>query len=81
MADIQADQARLELDKMRIESQERIAGAQLGADTVMANKELEAKEILEGAKLGINVVSQKEERSLREKQMELQRNQQKPKEE
>jgi len=77
MADIQADQARLELDKMRIESQERIAGAQLGADTVMANKELEAKEILEGAKLGINVVSQKEERSLREKQMELQRNQQK----
>ena len=79
-ADIQAEQQRLELDKMRIESQERIAGAQLGADTVMANKELEAKEILEGAKLGINVVSQKEERSLREKQMELQRNQQKPQE-
>jgi len=80
MADIQADQARLELDKMRIESQERIAGAQLGADTVMANKELEAKEILEGAKLGISVVGQKEERAIREKQMDLQRNQQKPQE-
>jgi hypothetical protein len=80
MADIQAEQQRLELDKMRIESQERIAGAQLGADTVMANKELEAKELIEGAKLGINAVSQKEERSIREKQMELQRNQQKPQE-
>jgi hypothetical protein len=80
MADIQADQTRLALDKMRIESQERIAGAQLGADTVMANKELEAKELIEGAKLGINAVSQKEERSIREKQMDLQRNQQKPQE-
>ena len=80
MADIQAEQTRLELDKMRIESQERIAGAQLGADTVMANKELEAKEILEGAKLGISVVGQKEERAIREKQMDLQRNQQKPQE-
>jgi hypothetical protein len=80
MADIQAEQQRLELDKMRIESQERIAGAQLGADTVMANKELEAKEILEGAKLGISVVGQKEERAIREKQMDLQRNQQKPQE-
>jgi hypothetical protein len=80
MADIQAEQTRLELDKMRIESQERIAGAKLGADTVMANKELEAKEILEGAKLGISVVGQKEERAIREKQMDLQRNQQKPQE-
>jgi hypothetical protein len=79
-ADIQADQTRLQLDKMRIESQERIAGAKLGADTVLANKELEAKEILEGAKLGISVVGQKEERAIREKQMDLQRNQQTPQE-
>jgi hypothetical protein len=80
MADIQAEQTRLQLDKMRIESQERIAGAQLGADAVMSNKELEAKQLMEGAKLGINAVSQKEERSIREKQMELQKNQQKPQE-
>jgi len=58
MADIQAEQTRLALDKMRIESQERIAGAQLGADTVMANKELEAKQLVEGAKLGVQVVQQ-----------------------
>ena len=58
-ADIQAEQTRLALDKMRIESQERIAGAQLGADTVLANKELEAKQLMEGAKLGVQVVQQK----------------------
>jgi hypothetical protein len=79
MADIQAEQQRLELDKMRIESQERIAGAQLGADAVMSNKELEAKQLMEGTKIGINAVSQQQERSIREKQMMQQRNQQ-PKE-
>jgi len=57
-ADIQAEQTRLALDKMRIESQERIAGAQLGADTVMANKELEAKQLMEGARLGVQAVQQ-----------------------
>jgi hypothetical protein len=81
MADIQAEQQRLELDKMRIESQERIAGAQLGADAVMSNKELEAKQLMEGTKIGINAVSQQQERSIREKQMMQQMNQQKPKEE
>jgi hypothetical protein len=81
MADIQAEQTRLELDKMRIESQERIAGAQLGADAVMSNKELEAKQLMEGTKIGINAVSQQQERSIREKQMMQQMNQQKPKEE
>jgi hypothetical protein len=80
-ADIQAEQTRLELDKMRIESQERIAGAQLGADAVMSNKELEAKQLMEGTKIGINAVSQQQERSIREKQMMQQMNQQKPKEE
>ena len=80
-ADIQAEQTRLALDKMRIESQERIAGAQLGADAVMSNKELEAKQLMEGTKIGINAVSQQAERLIREKQMEIQRNQQKPTEE
>ena len=80
MADIQAEQTRLQLDKMRIESQERIAGAQLGADAVMSNKELEAKQLMEGTKIGINAVSQQQERSIREKQMELQKDQQKPQE-
>jgi hypothetical protein len=76
MADIQAEQTRLALDKMRIESQERIAGAQLGADVVMSDKELKAKQLMEGTKIGINAVSQKEERLIREKQIESQKNQQ-----
>jgi hypothetical protein len=79
-ADIQVEQARLELDKMRIESQERIAGAQLGANAMMENKQLEAKQLLEGTKIGVEAVSQQQERSIREKQMDLQRNQQKPQE-
>jgi hypothetical protein len=73
MADIQAEQQRLALDKMRIESQERIAGAQLGADTVAANKELEAKQLMEGAKLGVQVVQAN-------KQQEIQKESQKPQE-
>jgi hypothetical protein len=72
-ADIQAEQTRLALDKMRIESQERIAGAQLGADTVTANKELEAKQLMEGAKLGVQVVQAN-------KQQEIQKESQKPQE-
>ena len=68
MADIQAEQARLELDKMRIESQERIAGAQLGADTVMANKELEAKQLIEGTKIGIQAVQGNKQRNQQPKE-------------
>ena len=45
---------------MRIESQERIAGAQLGVDSVMANKELETKQFIEGAKIGVQAVQQKD---------------------
>ena len=63
MADIQAEQQRLALDKMRIESQERIAGANLGADVVMSNKELEAKQLIEGTKIGIQAVQQRQQRN------------------
>ena len=53
------DQARLQLEKMRIESQERIAGAKIGADAVNQQKELDAKEFMEGTKLGAEAVKQK----------------------
>ena len=59
--DFAIDQARLELDKMKMESQERIAGAKMGADAVNQQKELNAKEFIEGTKLGANAVSQKKE--------------------
>ena len=55
------DQAKLQLEKMKIESQERIAGAKLGADAVNRQKELDAKEFMEGTKLGAEAVKQQRE--------------------
>ena len=57
-ADIQLEQQRLEVEKLRIESQERIAGAKIGADTASKDKELDAKQFIEGAKLGVQAVTQ-----------------------
>ena len=78
-ADIQAEQQRLALDKMRIESQERIAGANLGADVVMSEKDLKAKQLMEGTRLGIDAVKAKEQmatqRETADKQHAIQRQQ------
>ena len=60
--DFAIDQARLELDKMKMESQERIAGAKMGADAVNQQKELDAKEFIEGTKLGAEAVKQQKEK-------------------
>jgi hypothetical protein len=86
-ADIEIEHARLALDKMRVESQERIAGATLGAQSVKSAKDLEAKQFVEGTKLGIDAVKSNREFDIREqqvgvqaKQVEAQRNQQKPQE-
>ena len=57
------DAARLQLDKAKMESQERIAGAKMGADAVNQQKELDAKEFMEGTKLGAEAVKQKQERN------------------
>ena len=57
------DAARLQLDKAKMESQERIAGAKMGADAVSQQKELDAKEFMEGTKLGAEAVKQQKERN------------------
>ena len=57
------DAARLQLDKAKMESQERIAGAKIGADAVNQQKELDAKEFMEGTKLGAEAVKQQKERN------------------
>jgi hypothetical protein len=64
-ADTELDIARLELEKMKIDSQERIAGANLGAKAVMEEKQLKAKELMEGAKLGVEVVQKDKELQLK----------------
>ena len=59
--DSSLDQARLELEKMRIESQERIAGAKIGADAVNQQKQLDAKEFMEGTKLGAEAIKRQKD--------------------
>jgi hypothetical protein len=80
MADIQAEQQRLALDKMRIESQERIAGANLGADVIMSEKDLKAKQLMEGTRLGIDAVKAKEQLANQKEQAAMQREMQTKKE-
>jgi len=61
--DATLDVARLQLEKDKLESQERIAGAKIGADAVNQQKELDAKEFMEGTKLGAEAVKQQQERN------------------
>jgi len=61
--DAAIDAARLQLEKAKMESQERIAGAKIGADAVNQQKELDAKEFMEGTKLGAEAVKQQKERN------------------
>ena len=86
MADIELDKGKLMLEqeklstnvqrdmileKARIESNEQIAGAQLGAKAVTEDKQIKAKELLEGAKMGVDVVQKNKDINLREKESRL----------
>ncbi len=67
-ADIQIEQERLAIERERLASQERIAGAQIGAKAASDKENLQAKQLAEGAKIGMKAVS--DERN-RETQLEL----------
>jgi hypothetical protein len=55
-----ADKAdRLEIEKERISTQERIAGMQVGAKTAKDRAELQAKQELEGVRLGADIAHKK----------------------
>jgi hypothetical protein len=91
-ADIEIEHMRVGIEKMRVESQERIAGATLGAHAVKSEKDSEIKQFIEGTKIGVQAVKDGAERELRKGQSQLQhhaqmeqvkaqqRNQQKPQE-
>ncbi len=49
---MQDQQQKDERERMRIESQEQIAGAQIGAKAMDLDKQLASKELLEGTKIG-----------------------------
>ena len=71
-ADIAADQVRLQIEQMRIESAERIAGAQLGAKATADKQNLEAKQMAEGAKIGMKAVADERNREIQKEQLKHQ---------
>jgi|TARA_R110002126_G_scaffold79665_3_gene197665 hypothetical protein len=55
-ADIELDKARLILDKEKIDSQERIEGAKLGAKAMLDKEQLEATQHARGVELGLDLL-------------------------
>lgn len=68
-ADIENEKERLRLEAVKIESAERIAGANLGAKVTLDKQKHEADHAIAGAKLGIDATRVKNEAQNREKQM------------
>mgnify|MGYP003115813005 CR=1 FL=1 len=57
-ADLARSQASTEVEKERIASQERIAGANIGLKAATENKKISSKEQIESAKIGKNVADE-----------------------
>jgi len=55
-ADLQKSKANQEIERQRIASQERIAGAKIGFDAASDNAKLSSQETLEGVKIGKEIV-------------------------
>lgn len=62
--DAQLEQERLAVERERIASQERIAGAQLGAKAAMDKEKLDAQQLAEGARIGVQAVQQEQQRDV-----------------
>ena len=78
MADAEADLQRIAVEKERIASQERIAGAQLGAKAAADRDKLNMEQLAEGVKLGTKAISDEKNRQTQKEiaAMNRQRNQQ-----
>jgi hypothetical protein len=66
MADIELDKARLMLDKEKIDSQERIEGAKLGAKSAFDKDKLEADQNARGVEIGLKLSEQQQDTQLTE---------------
>jgi hypothetical protein len=66
MADIELDKARLMLDKEKIDSQERIEGAKLGAKSAFDKDKLEADQNARGVEIGLKLSEQEQDTQLTE---------------
>jgi len=63
VADATAKADQIDIERERIASQERIAGAQLGAKVTGDRAQLAAKQQLEGVKIGVDIAKSKEEQA------------------
>ena len=70
-ADTQLDAAKLELEKEKLATEERIAGAKIGANASLDNRKIEAQELMEGTKMGMQAVQQQADLKLREKESRM----------
>ena len=74
-ADIELEKARLILDKEKIDSQERIAGAQLGAKAMLDNEQLQANQHARGVELGLDLLktqnSQEHDMNMKDKEQAM----------
>jgi len=61
-ADNEIDKERLVVERERMASQERIAGAQLGAKAMTDKEKLEASQLVEGVKIGAKAMSDERNR-------------------
>jgi len=66
-ADIAIEQQRLELEKEKIASHERLEGAKLGAQATQHKQKSETDKVVQGIKLGMDAEFKKKEFQLREK--------------
>ncbi len=64
-ADIEIDKAKIAVDKLKIETDERIAGAKIGANASLDNRKINAKELMDGTKMGMQAVQQEQDFALR----------------
>jgi hypothetical protein len=71
-ADTQLEQERLQLERDRLASQERIAGAQLGAKIAGDKAELQAKQLAEGIKIGAKAIADERNHEVQTAQLEHQ---------
>jgi hypothetical protein len=66
-ADIAIEQQRLELEREKLASQERLEGAKLGAQATKEKQKEESTKVVQGIKLGMEAEFKKKELALREK--------------
>lgn len=62
--DTELERERLQVERDRIASQERVAGAQLGAKAAMDKEKLDAQQLAEGTRIGIQAVQQESQRDV-----------------